>query len=169
MHARRSFRFAVLAAVLAAAVSLTPGSARAVIDADDFDFDWDDGEIIVIELDDERTFDEAVLVAPDGTEIPAFRIDRDRHTRNSGSGASTGVGVGGGSGGFGVGVGIGIPLGGSYDTEVTYETEAQIRVPDMVAYRANWREWKLRIHLPGTEGSTGDDRTVEMQAPKPPN
>jgi hypothetical protein len=168
------FRAAVSGAVLAfcGALLLAPGAALAIVDEDDFDLDWDDGEIIVIELEDERTFDEAVLVAPDGSEIAAFRIDRDKETSTShyGDEPTGGVGVGGGSGGFGVGVGIGIPLGGGgYETDVRYETQAQIRVPDMVAYRSNWRDWKLRIHLPGSEGSTGDDRTVEFRAPEPPH
>lgn len=161
---------AALSALAAALLLFGAGPAHALLDADDFDLDWDDGEIIVIELDDQRTFDTAVLVAPDGSEIAAFRIDRDRETSTSGtgSGVSTGVGVGGGSGGFGVGVGIGFPLGGGEETTyVSYETEAQIRVPDMAEYRAGWTQWVLRIHLPADGPST--ERTIEMPAPEPPD
>jgi hypothetical protein len=159
---------AAFLAALAFGPFLAAGPALAALDEDDFDFDWDDGEIIVIEFEDQRTFDEVTLIAPDGTEIPAFRIERDKNTTTRNSGASSGVGVGGGTGGVGVGIGIGIPLGGSSTTETTYESEAQIRVPDMTAYRENWRDWKIRIHLPGAEGTTGDDKTIEIRAPKPP-
>lgn len=152
-----------------AAAFLAPGAALAA-EPYDFDLDWDDGEIIVIELEDERTFDEAVLIGPDGIEIAAYRIERDRESSSSryDDSPSAGVGVGGGSGGFGVGIGIGIPLGGSSESYVRYETEAKIRLPDMAAYRATWREWTLRIHMPAGEGGAAE-RTIEMPAPAPPN
>ena len=165
----------VLASVAAALLFLGCATANAA-DRDDFDLDWDDGEIIVIELQDRRTFDTARLVAPDGTEIAAFLIDRERtdYAGDNGSGMSWGIGTGvavgtGGSSGVGVGVGIGFPIGGSGSNDpstISYRTEAQIRVPDMAAYRANWQEWVLRIHLPKDELWT--ERTIELPAPEPP-
>jgi hypothetical protein len=155
-------------AALAAAL-LASGAALAT-NQYDFDLDWDDDEDLVVELEDERTFDEAVLVAPDGTEIAAYRIERDRESSTSryDDSPSAGVGVGGGSGGFGVGVGIGIPLGGGSESYVRYETEAKIRLPDMAAYRADWPKWRLRIHLPKDEDGA-PARTIEMAAPPPPD
>jgi hypothetical protein len=158
---------------------LFAGAAPAIAaDKDDFDLDWDDGEIIAIALDDRRTFDTAVLVAPDGSEIAAFLIDRERtdYAGNGGSGMSWGVGTGvavgtGGSSGVGVGVGIGFPIGGGSTTDdpstIRYRTEAQIRVPDMTEYRASWQDWVLRIHLPKDELWT--ERTIELPAPEPPS
>ena len=149
--------------------------AAPAADKDDFDLDWDDGEIIVIALEDRRTFDTAVLVAPDGTEIAAFLIDRERtdYADDSGSGMSWGMGTGvavgtGGSSGVGVGVGIGFPIGGGNDdpSTIRYRTEAQIRVPDMAAYRESWEGWVLRIHLPKDELWT--ERTITLPAPEPP-
>ncbi len=165
MNRHRPFLAAVAALLIAS------GPAAAVTE-EDFEFDWDDGEIIVIELDDARTFDEAVLIAPDGREIAAYEIDRDRETSSGSSGTSwgmgTGIGVGtGGSSGVGVGVGIGFPVAGSSDgTTTRYETEARIRVPDMAAYRAGWQGWVLRVHLPAEGPAT--ERTIDFPAPEPP-
>jgi hypothetical protein len=146
------------------------GAAPAfAVDADDFDLDWDN-DVIEIELDDERAFDNAQLVAPDGTVIEAYRIDRDTETLRDGynSGPSVGVGVGGGTGGVGVGIGIGFPIfgsGGSTSHVVGHESRAKIRVPDMVAYRRDWDDWRIRVHL---EGVAGGGRWLEMDAPAPP-
>ena len=172
---RGSFRIGTVFAAVAASMLFIDRAPAA--DKDDFDLDWDDGEIIVIALEDRRTFDTAVLVAPDGTEIAAFLIDRERtdYAGDSGSGMDWGMGTGvavgtGGSSGVGVGVGIGFPIGGgSYNDDpstIRYQTEAQIRVPDMTAYRANWQDWVLRIHLPKDELWT--ERTITLPAPEPP-
>ena len=142
--------------------------AAPAADKDDFDLDWDDGEIIVVELEDVRSFDQAVLVAPDGTEFPAFSMERDRETSTQAVQPSVGTGVSGGSNGVGVGVGLSIPLGGfDDDTSVDYRTRAQIRVPDMAAYRASWQQWQLRIHQP-MEDIYGE-RTLVLPAPEPPS
>ena len=134
----------------------------------DFDLDWDDGEIIVVELEDVRSFDQAVLVAPDGTEFPAFSMERDRETSTQAVQPSVGTGVSGGSNGVGVGIGLSIPLGGYDDEEsIDYRTRAQIRVPDMTQYRASWPEWELRIHQP-MEDIYGE-RTLVLPAPEPPS
>lgn len=162
--------------VLAAALLFAGAAPVFAADKDDFELDWDDGEIIVIALEDRRTFDTAVLVAPDGTEIAAFLINRERtdYAGNSGSGMDWGMGTGvavgtGGSSGVGVGVGIGFPIGGGSNADpstISYRTQAQIRVPDMAAYRAGWDGWVLRIHLPKDELWT--ERTIELPAPEPP-
>ena len=138
------------------------------VEGADFDLDWDDGAIIVVELEDVRSFDQAVLVAPDGTEFPAFSMERDRETSTQSVQPSVGTGVSGGSNGVGVGVGLSIPLGGfDDDTSVDYPTRAQIRVPDMAAYRASWQQWQLRIHQP-MEDIYGE-RTLVLPAPEPPS
>jgi hypothetical protein len=163
-------------ASLVAALLVVGGAPASAADRDDFDLDWNEGEIVAIELEGRRTFDTAVLVAPDGTETAAFLIDRERTDDAGGSssgmswGMGTGVAVGtGGSSGVGVGVGIGFPIGGGSNADpstIRYRTEAQIRVPDMAAYRASWQDWVLRIHLPKDELWT--ERTIELPAPEPP-
>ncbi|MDZ4737277.1 MAG: hypothetical protein SGJ07_13105 [Rhodospirillaceae bacterium] len=168
MTVSRTIRRAALAGLLlvAGACSSTPALA---VDQDDLDITWDD-DVIEIELEDDRAFDEAQLVAPDGTVIDAYRIDRDTETLRDdyNSGPSVGVGVGGGSGGVGVGVGIGFPIfssGGGSSHVTGHESRAHIRVPDMVAYRRDWEDWRLRVHL---EGVAGGGRWMEMAAPAPP-
>jgi hypothetical protein len=150
-------------------VGLIGAAPAFAVDADDFDVDWDN-DVIEIELDDERAFDEAQLVAPDGTVIEAYRIDRDTETLRDDyyNRPSVGVGVGGGTGGVGVGVGIGFPIfgsGGSTSHVAGHESRAKIRVPDMVAYRRDWEDWRIRVHL---EGVAGGGRWLEMDAPAPP-
>lgn len=168
MTVTSAIRRAALAGLLlvAGACSSTPALA---VDQDDLDIVWDD-DVIEIELEDERAFDEAQLVAPDGTVIDAYRIDRDTETVRDDyyNRPSVGVGVGGGSGGVGVGFGIGFPIfsgGGSSGHVTGHESRARIRVPDMVAYRRDWEDWRLRVHL---EGVAGGGRWMEMDAPAPP-
>jgi hypothetical protein len=177
MTTRGPFSKRTVLAAVAASLLMVGGAPASAADKDDFDLDWDDGEIIAIALDDRRTFDTAVLVAPDGSEIAAFLIDRERTDQAGNSGGTswsmgTGVAVGtGGSSGVGVGVGIGFPIGGGSGNDdpstIRYRTEAQIRVPDMTAYRAGWEGWVLRIHLPKDELWT--ERTIELKAPEPPS
>ena len=164
----RSRLAAAGAALLALMLLAGCGSSTSqTVEGADFDLDWDDGEIIVVALEDVRSFDQAVLIAPDGTEIPAFSMERDRETNTQAVQPSLGTGVSGGSGGVGVGIGLSIPLG-NYDDDVSidYRTRAQIRVPDMAAYRASWQEWELRIHQP-MEDIYGE-RTLLLPAPEPP-
>jgi len=164
-RSRAATAFAALLAGLLM-VGCSSNSSQTVEDAE-FDLDWDDGEIIVVALEDARTFDQAVLVAPDGSEIPAFSMERDRETNTQAVQPSLGTGVSGGSNGVGVGVGLSFPLGGfDDDTSIDYRTRAQIRVPDMAAYRANWQQWVLRIHQP-MENIYGE-RTLTFPAPEPP-
>jgi hypothetical protein len=165
----RSRIAAACAALLAGLLLGGCGSnSSQTVEGADFDLDWDDGEIIVVALEDVRSFDRAVLIAPDGTEIPAFSMERDRETSTQAVQPSLGTGVSGGSNGVGVGVGLSIPLGGfDDDTSVDYRTRAQIRVPDMTAYRASWQAWELRIHQP-MEDIYGE-RTLVLPAPEPPS
>jgi hypothetical protein len=163
----RSRLAAACAALLAGMLLAGCGSSSSqTVEGADFDFDWDDGEIIVVALEDVRSFDRAVLVAPDGSEIHAFSMERDRETNTQAVQPSVGTGVSGGSGGFGVGVGLSIPLGGYDDESIDYRTRAQIRVPDMTEYRASWQQWQLRIHQP-MEDIYGE-RTLTLPAPEPP-
>ncbi len=164
---RRSAEATVLAAFFAGTLlaGCSSSSDPAVAHAD-FDLDWDDGEIIVIALDDVRSFDAAALVAPDGSEIAAFQIDRDREISRDAVQPSVGTGVSGGSGGFGVGVGLSFPLGNDDPDEIGYRSVAKIRVPDMPAYRAGWQDWVLRIHQPAED--IWNERTLELPAPEPP-
>jgi hypothetical protein len=163
----RSHAKAVVAALLAGMLlaGCSSNSSQTVEHAD-FDLDWDDGEIIVVALEDVRSFDQAVLVAPDGTEIPAFQMERDRESNTQAVQPSLGTGVSGGSNGVGVGIGLSFPLGNYDDTRIDYRTEAQIRVPDMAAYRASWQQWQLRIRQPMED--IYNERTLTLPAPEPP-
>ncbi len=164
-RSRTSAAFAAIVAGMLLA-GCSSSSSQSVENAD-FDLDWDDGEIIVVALEDVRSFDQAVLVAPDGTEFPAFSMERDRETNTQAVQPSLGAGVAGGAGGGGVGVGLSFPIGGyDDDASVDYRTEAQIRVPDMTAYRATWQDWELRIHQP-MENIYGE-RTLILPAPESP-
>lgn len=166
MH-RSLVRTAFAALVAGMLLAGCSSNSSQTVEHADFDLDWDDGEIIVVALEDVRSFDQAVLVSPDGTEIHAFSMERDSETSTQAVQPSLGTGVSGGSGGFGVGVGLSIPLGGfDDDTSVGYRTEAQIRVPDMDAYRAGWQDWQLRIHQPME--NIYNERTLLLPAPEPP-
>jgi hypothetical protein len=110
------------------------------------------------------------LVAPDGTVLTAFRVDREKVSGRYTSEPSMGVGVGVGSGGcchnggvgVGTGIGFGFPLGGSgYSEETKTRSIGQVKVPDMAAYRTQWTKWQTRVTFPG-------NRVVTVAAPPPP-
>lgn len=154
------------AGALAVLLSLFAATAQAAFDADDFDMEWVNDEL-VIEFESVRTFDEAMLVAPDGTEFVHYSLDRERRIMNGHrDGPTGGVGIGGGSGGVGVGIGLSFPLFGDDDDQgVQYDTRAKIRVADMTDYLARWQDWKIRIHL--TADSYSPATTLEFPAPEP--
>jgi hypothetical protein len=114
----------------------------------------------------------AVLRRPDGQQIAAQQIDRERSTytdQNDPYGSGLGVGVTGGSnGGVSTGVGFGFPLfggGGSASrSHSTTTSTLRFKLPDMAAYRRDWQHWVLHIDL--------DDgvnrRTIETLPPAPP-
>jgi hypothetical protein len=130
-----------------------------------------EADVIDIVMADSQPVEEASLIAPDGKASLAYRIERARQTAASPAGIDAGLGLGlfGGSYGTGVssGFGIGFPLFGSPPppAEPLVQSHALIRVSDMAAYRAGWRNWKLHLRLGSPETS---ERDVEFPAPRPP-
>lgn len=116
---------------------------------------------------DRQAMESAELVAPDGTAIAAYQIDRNRTVVDGdGPRPSVGVGVfGGSSGHIGTSVGIGFPLFGADDPdEPVIDSRALIRVPDMAAYRAVWQTYRVRLRF----GPPENERVMELPAPRPP-
>lgn len=127
-------------------------------------------DTVIVDVLDPEAAEQIELVAPDGTVITAFRVDREKVTGDYRRGQpSMGVGVGVGSGGWhggGVGVctgiGFGFPLGdANYGSETRTRSIGQVKLPDMAAYRADWTEWQARVTFP-------DKRVVTIGAPPPP-
>jgi hypothetical protein len=127
-------------------------------------------DTVTIDVLDPEAAEQIELVAPDGTVIAAFRIDREKLTGNYGGGQpSMGVGVGVGNGGWngggvgvGTGIGFGFPLGdANYSSETRTRSIGQVKLPDMAAYRAEWTQWQARVTFPGK-------RVVTIGAPPPP-
>lgn len=127
-------------------------------------------DTVTVDVLDPEAAEQIELVAPDGTVIAAFRVDREKVTGDYRGGQPTmGVGVGVGNGGWngggvgvGTGIGFGFPLGGtSYSSETKTRSIGQVKLPDMAAYRANWTQWQARVTFPGK-------RVVTIGAPPPP-
>lgn len=142
---------------------LLPVTARFLIDRPN---------TIEVSIRDAQPADRVQLAAPDGTVVDAYQLDREfLHATDTGSsGVSLGVGVAGGSSsGVQPSFGIGFPLfGGAPNSPQRDEvhTKALIRVPDMAAYRANWRHMVVRMYM-GEKSVT--PRKMEMAAPAPPS
>jgi hypothetical protein len=127
--------------------------------------------VIEVSIRDAQAADRVQLGAPDGSLADASQLDREfLLAQDTGSsGFNFGVGVSGGSSsGVQPSFGIGFPLfGGAPNSPQRDEvqTKALIQVPDMAAYRANWRHMIIRIYLGEKSVSP---RKMEMAAPSPP-
>jgi hypothetical protein len=114
----------------------------------------------------------AVLRLPDGQNVAAAQIDRERnvYSEDTGYGPDVGVGVAGGSNGVvSSGIGFGFPLfggGGPSGTHTGSMTTSTIRfkVPDMAAYRRDWQHYVLHVDL--DDGA--NRRAIETLPPAPP-
>ena len=139
-------------------------------------FSGSEQDTLQVQVTDPQPVTRVELAAPDGRVFLADRIDRERLTRQGGGyyGQPTvGIGVGGGSGGccwndggVGVGFGFGFPLGDAREPDYGpggVASTALVHVPDMAAYRAQWKQWKVRIYL----GEGAGERMVEVAAPAP--
>jgi hypothetical protein len=127
-------------------------------------------DTVTVDVLDPEAAEQIELVAPDGTVITAFRVDREKVTGDyRGGQPSMGVGVGVGGGGWngggvgvGTGIGFGFPLGdANYSSEIRTRSIGQVKLPDMAAYRADWTKWQTRVTFPGK-------RVVTIGAPPPP-
>ncbi|MFZ5791505.1 MAG: hypothetical protein ACOY3L_12480 [Pseudomonadota bacterium] len=128
-------------------------------------------DLIEVSIRDAQPADQVELVAPSGAATAAFELDRERVTMapTAPTGVEWGFGItGGSSSGVQPRLGVGIPIFGQPSPPTPREevlSTARIKVPDMAAYRAQWRHWILRI-LFGTKGPS--PRKMEMAAPAPP-
>jgi hypothetical protein len=141
---------------------LLPVTARFLIDRPN---------TIEVSIRDSQPADRVQLVAPDGSTTDAYQFEREfLHAADTGtSGIDVGVGVSGGSSsGVQPSFGIGFPIFGGAPRSPQrdeVQSKALILVPDMAAYRANWRHMILRIYLGEKSASP---RKMEMAAPSPP-
>lgn len=128
-------------------------------------------DIVEVRVTDEQPVEVAELVGPDGRVYVAHQILRDRLVEERGGvvpNVGIGVGVAGGSRSrIGTSIGLGFPLGGfgGGADEAEVLSRARIRVDDMVAYRADWQDWKVRIQFGTPEAGL---RFMEVPAPAPP-
>src|SRR5262249_6383563 len=167
----------LFSAILTAACTSQPGSPGGVAGATNpvvSSFSTSEQDTLEIQVTDPQPVTAVELAAPDGRVFLADAIDRTRVIQGGdgqGSGREVGVGVGvgrGGHSGVGAGVGIGFPLviGGASEPPrpPLVRSVARVRVGDMPAYRAQWQQWKLRVHL----GEGPDEHVLEEPAPMPP-
>jgi hypothetical protein len=109
------------------------------------------------------------LIDPNGQQVAAYDIQRDRRIYQSDGGPrpSMGVGVGGGSSGHvSTGIGIGFPIfssGGASQTSSVIDSTAKVRISNPTLYQTTWQSWKLRVEL--DDGVT--KRVIETLPPKP--
>jgi len=169
----------LFSAILTAGCANQPGPPSAVSGATNpvvSSFSTSEKDTLEIQVTDPQPVTAVELAAPDGRVFPADAIDRTRvisqggYGYGYGYGPEVGVGVAGGGGhtGVGVGVGIGFPfvIGGASEPprQPLVRSVARVRVGDMPAYRAQWQQWKLRVHL----GEGPDEHVLEEPAPMPP-
>jgi hypothetical protein len=110
----------------------------------------------------------AELVAPDGTTTPANYLNVDRMPQSS-SGQSTfdnpwrssGLDFNGVSPLPNAGLGATVR---SQNTLLLMVSTAEIPLPDPVAYRRDWANYRIRVNF----GGVGGQDTQEIPAPKPP-
>lgn len=112
-----------------------------------------------------------VLLSPAGEAYPskAVSVDRmSRYHRPAGPEFGLGLGIFGGShSGIGTSVGIGQswPVGRDpYDYSDLYRSQGRILIPDLAAYRNNWRNWRVRVTFEAT-GQTPQEITLAAPAP----
>jgi len=166
----------LFSAILTAACTSQPGPPGGVAGATNpvvSSFSPSEKDTLEIQVTDPQPVTAVELAAPDGRVFLADAIDRTRVIQQGGYGygPDVGVGVGVGSGGHsgvGAGVGIGFPfiIGGTSTPpgQPLVRSFARVRVGDMPAYRAQWEQWKLRVHL----GEGPDEHVLEEPAPMPP-
>src|SRR5262249_18310374 len=129
-------------------------------------FDHSLPDTLVVEIADPSSLADAELIAPDGTTIPAFRIDRDETVHEGSPSPAIAVGVAGGNAsGVGTTIGIGIPIFGWGDqARPLTRSTAHFKVADMPLYRTSWQHWTIRLSLPDRQGLP---RTFDIAAPAP--
>jgi hypothetical protein len=165
----------LFSAFLTAACTNEPGPPAAVAGATNpvvSGFSTSEKDTLEIQVTDPQPVTLVELTAPDGRVFLSDAIDRERVVLQGGYGygPDVGVGVGVGSGGHtgvGAGVGIGFPFvigGPSEPRRPLVRSVARVRIGDMPAYRAQWQQWKLHVHL----GEAPDGRVLEEAAPMPP-
>jgi hypothetical protein len=123
-----------------------------------------DVQVINVRSLDRLPITSAELVMPDGERIPAYSLDQVNNPTYTNQ-----LTLGGQPNDIAA-IGVGVPrLAGPGQPAVTTRLIGQIasvgliRVPDMEAYRQDWKTAKVEIHL----GSPPDDRVEVRPAPEP--
>lgn len=127
-----------------------------------------DGETIEVVVSDTVPLDAAELIEPDGTPLPAARIERQAIGAEA-PGLRPQIGVvasGGPVSGVDAGVGISLPIFGSGRRHpAPIASRAEFQVPDMERYRATWGLWEIRLRIgKALQGA----RYLTLPAPAPP-
>jgi hypothetical protein len=105
----------------------------------------------------------ALLVDAEGRATAAETIMVERDPIAASPSPDIGVGVFGGSrGGVGTGVFVGVPILGPARTERS-SSRARVPLPDLEAYRAQWRTSVLRLTFAGARGVG----PIDVPAPEP--
>jgi hypothetical protein len=113
----------------------------------------------------------AVLIAPDGTAIPASNIDVADSPRFATGQWAAGDPWRSGLSGLGPTAALTMPPGGAgpalqgQQQLLAIVSSAEIALPDPVAYRRDWRRYRIRLSF-GTPPS--EIETREIAAPEPP-
>jgi hypothetical protein len=126
-------------------------------------------DTIEVRVRDRQPVDRVELAGPAGEIVIAWRLERERVAAGAAPSPKFGLGVGifgGSSTRVGTSVGIGFPLGGVENApdEPYVISIALVRLPDLAAYRATWRQWSVRIRLGDADSNY---RFMQIPAPAP--
>jgi hypothetical protein len=122
-------------------------------------------DVIVIDATDRLPLRGAMLIAPDGSTVPADGIDVNARPRSAYGLAAAADPTHGGIGDL---VQTGPPPVPSVQSEgqlLTTISKASITLPDPVAYRRDWLHYRIRLDFGSPPGAV---ETQEIPAPEPP-
>jgi len=122
-------------------------------------------DVIVIDATDRLALRAATLIMPDGGTVPADGVDVNARPRSSTGLSAAADPTHGGLGDLTLSGPPAIPSIHSEGQLLTTMSKASITLPDPVAYRRDWRRYRIRLDFGNPPGAV---ETREIPAPEPP-
>ena len=121
-------------------------------------------DVIVIDATDRLPLRQAVLIAPDGSVVPADAVDVNERPRFASGLSASSDPSHGGLGELSLPGAIGVPAIHSEGQLLITMSKASIPLPDAVAYRRDWQHYRIRLDFGSPPGAI---ETREIPAPEP--